>query len=172
MDPDAIRSEVDRHLSEQLLQNRHIQRIQVAMEGQKSSQTRRSLLARALRLSPSIAPEECEIVHHYCSVLKVETEVELYVYSSNEMNAGCTQPEDGRVFILVSSILLESFDHDELRFVLGHELGHHIYDHHSIPTFVGKSSEPATAVGIPSTSMATSCRGFRRSGGNSLRRAT
>jgi len=48
MDPDAIRSEVDRHLSEQLLQNRHIQRIQVAMEGQKSSQTRRSLLARAL----------------------------------------------------------------------------------------------------------------------------
>ena len=133
MVPDTIRSEVDRHLSVQLLQDQHIQRIQAAMEEHQSSQTRRSLLARALRLSPSISPKECEIVDHCCSVLDVETEVELYVYSGSEMNAGCTQPEDGRVFILVSSSLLESFEHDELCFVVGHELGHHIYSHHSIP---------------------------------------
>ena len=114
MVPDTIRSEVDRHLSVQLLQDQHIQRIQAAMEEHQSSQTRRSLLARALRLSPSISPKECEIVDHCCSVLDVE-------------------PEDGRVFILVSSSLLESFEHDELCFVVGHELGHHIYSHHSIP---------------------------------------
>ena len=125
MVPDTIRSEVDRHLSVQLLQDQHIQRIQAAMEEHQSSQTRRSLLARALRLSPSISPKECEIVDHCCSVLDVETEVELYVYSGSEMNAGCTQPEDGRVFILVSSSLLESFEHDELCFVVGYELGHH-----------------------------------------------
>ena len=97
MVPDTIRSEVDRHLSVQLLQDQHIQRIQAAMEEHQSSQTRRSLLARALRLSP-ISPKECEIVDHCCSVLDVETEVELYVYSGSEMNVGCTQPEDGRVF--------------------------------------------------------------------------
>ena len=48
MVPDTIRSEVDRHLSVQLLQDQHIQRIQAAMEEHQSSQTRRSLLARAL----------------------------------------------------------------------------------------------------------------------------
>ena len=48
MVPDTIRSEVDRHLSVQLLQDQHIQRIQAAMEEHQSSQTRRSLLARRL----------------------------------------------------------------------------------------------------------------------------
>ena len=158
MNPDTIRSKVDRHLSVQLLQDQHIQRIQAAMEEQQSSQkTRRSLLARALRLSPPVAPEECDIVDHCCSVLDVETEVELYVYSGSEMNAGCTQPEDGRVFILVSSSLLESFDHDELCFVVGHELGHHIYNHHSIPLSLLLANHRNLSSSIASTPMATSC---------------
>ena len=103
------------------------------MEEQQSSQkTRRSLLARALRLSLlHLRNVTSSIMVARYSMLKQKLSCIFTVES--EMNVGCTQPEDGRVFILVSSSLLESFDHDELCFVVGHELGHHIYNHHSIP---------------------------------------
>ena len=35
--------------------------------------------------------------------------------------------------MIFSSSLLEEFNADELKFVMGHELGHHVYDHHAIP---------------------------------------
>jgi len=37
------------------------------------------------------------------------------------------------LFIMFSSSLLESFEGSELRFVVGHELGHYLYGHHDIP---------------------------------------
>jgi hypothetical protein len=45
----------------------------------------------------------------------------------------CFKPQKGRLFVMFSSSLLESFTGAELQFVLGHELGHHIYGHHDIP---------------------------------------
>jgi uncharacterized tellurite resistance protein B-like protein len=68
--------------------------------------------------------------------LGVSHEVELFVYPSADFNAACTPTEQGRVFVLLSSALLESFDKEELTFVIGHELGHHIYGHHDIPVGV------------------------------------
>jgi predicted transcriptional regulator len=35
--------------------------------------------------------------------------------------------------VLLSSSLLEAFEPDELKFVVGHELGHHLFGHHTIP---------------------------------------
>ncbi|MBV1858535.1 MAG: M48 family metalloprotease [Nannocystaceae bacterium] len=43
------------------------------------------------------------------------------------------KPEDGRVFLLFSSQLLEMFDEGELTYVVGHELGHHKFGHHGLP---------------------------------------
>jgi uncharacterized tellurite resistance protein B-like protein len=43
------------------------------------------------------------------------------------------KPEAGRLFILLSSGLLEAFPVPERRFVIGHELGHHLFGHHDIP---------------------------------------
>jgi len=45
----------------------------------------------------------------------------------------CFKPEDERLFVMFSSSLLEGFTQQELRFVMGHELGHHVYNHHEIP---------------------------------------
>lgn len=72
--------------------------------------------------------------------------LELYAYSSPQFNAACFKPEEGRLFVMFSSSLLEAFADNELLFVMGHELGHHVYQHHDIPIgyiLRGQQSPPA-----------------------------
>jgi len=133
MNAQDIRSDADRRLYDALVEHEDVKRIQARMGELGKTGTRRNLLARALRLTPEIAPDEHRMLQESRACLSVETDVELFVYPSADFNAGCTQPEDDRVFILVSSSLLESFEIPELRYVLGHELGHHVYGHHGIP---------------------------------------
>lgn len=134
---DQIRSEADRRLQDALMEAPAVSSIVKATE-QKETHTglRRSLLASALRLSPAIAPQSNQVLQHCREVLEVETEVELFVYASPTYNAACTATEEGRVFVLLASSLLENFDEGELKYVIGHELGHHIYDHHAVPLHV------------------------------------
>ena len=128
-----LRSDVDRTLATQLLLDPSVRHVREELERAGKLGTRRSLLARALRLSRSIAPDVHRMMDGCIETLGVEAEVELYVHASATFNAGCTPVEDGRVFILVTSALLEGFESAELTYVLGHELGHHIYGHHAIP---------------------------------------
>ncbi|MCP4809398.1 MAG: M48 family metalloprotease [Proteobacteria bacterium] len=133
MNAQTIRAEADARLYRELSENEAVQRMRAAIDSQPGGGTRRSLLARALRLNGAIAPDELGIVEHCREVLDAELDVELYVYPSADFNAACTQPEDGRVFVLLSSSLLEGFTPAELQYVVGHELGHHVYGHHAIP---------------------------------------
>ena len=134
MDPHQVRSELDVELAKALASSPEVKRINDRIaEHHSHGGTRRSLLARALRMTPAVAPALNRILAHCIDTLKVETEVELYVYPSAQYNAACTQQEGDRVFVLLSSELAEGFDEDELAFVVGHELGHHIYQHHQIP---------------------------------------
>lgn len=132
--PHTYRAEADRSLAAQLMLDPSVRPILRAFaEREKAQGTRRSLLAQALRLTPAVAPALHATVDRCRTLLEVETEVELYVYPSAQYNAACTAPEGGRVFVLLSSGLAEAFDQDELAFVIGHELGHHVFDHHAIP---------------------------------------
>ena len=134
---EQIRSEADRRLQQALLEAPVVAQAVQAQEQQEApTGLRRSLLASALRLSPAIAPQSNNILSQCQEVLGVETEVELFVYPSPSYNAACTATEEGRVFVLLASSLLESFSEEELRFVIGHELGHHLYDHHAVPLHV------------------------------------
>ncbi len=134
MDPHRVRSQTDVKLAAALAATPAVTRIREELaQQQRHSSTRRSLLAQALRLTPSMAPELHGILARCSERLAVETNVELYVYPSAQYNAACTQQEGDRVFVLLSSELAEGFDPDELAFVVGHELGHHIYQHHGIP---------------------------------------
>ncbi|MDH3647028.1 MAG: M48 family metallopeptidase [Gammaproteobacteria bacterium] len=136
MNAKTIRCENDLTLFGKLLQhpdvvrtNEHLEKL--ADEG--STGLRRRLLATSVRLDPSMA----KTVHAAADVciekLDLEIPVELYVFPSPQFNAACFKPEAGRLFVMFSSSLLEGFDDRELRFVMGHELGHHVYRHHDIP---------------------------------------
>ncbi|MEO1272542.1 MAG: M48 family metallopeptidase, partial [Myxococcota bacterium] len=112
---------------------------------------RRNLLSRALRVTRSMSPELAEGVTQAREQLGLEAPVELYVVSQPEFNATCAREHNGLVIVTLTSRLVEEFSSAEIRFVIGHELGHALFGHFDIPM-------PATAVlhqyGVPFVSKA------------------
>jgi Zn-dependent protease with chaperone function len=129
-----LRAQGDRDLMAQLLAEPAVkQAIARAERDRNRGGARHRLLAGALRLSRDMAPDVAEIIDHCREKLGIETPLETYVYPSPMFNAGAVRPEAGRLFVMLSSSLLEGFEPAELRFVVGHELGHHAFGHHEIP---------------------------------------
>jgi uncharacterized tellurite resistance protein B-like protein len=107
---------------------------------------RRRLLSTSVRLSRSMSPAVHKMADHCIEALGVDIPLELYAYASPQFNAACFKPEEGRLFVMFSSSLLEAFEEKELMFVVGHEFGHHVYKHHDIPVgyiLNGKQRPPA-----------------------------
>lgn len=131
-----IRCANDLALYERLRKHRDVMRVneQIARhEAEGPSGIRRNLLATSVRLTAGMAPDIRKMADECIEKLGVELPLELYVYSSPQFNAACFKPEDDRLYVMFSSSLLEGFSSQELKFVMGHELGHHVYDHHGIP---------------------------------------
>lgn len=131
-----IRCENDRRLFEALTARQEVRRANENIErlSEKGHRSiRRRLLSTSVRLTKGMAPSVHSMADECTELLGIDTHLELFVYSSPSFNAACFKPEDGRVFVMFSSSLLEAFEGNELRFVMGHELGHHVYHHHDIP---------------------------------------
>lgn len=134
MEAEGLRAQGERELAVRLRSEPVVKKaIEAAAEAPPSG-ARRQLLATALRLTPQIAPEVAEVIAGAAKALSLDASIESYVYPGPQFNAAAIKPENGRMFVIFSSSLLEAFDANELRFVVGHELGHHVFDHHSIPT--------------------------------------
>lgn len=131
-----IRCRNDLSLAETLLKNRSVIRVneQIArMEEGDPNSIRRRLLATSVRLSERMAPELHRMAADCVEKLDMRTELHLYSFPSPQFNAMCFKPENGRLHVMFASSLLEAFSENELKFVVGHELGHHVYRHHDIP---------------------------------------
>ena len=88
---------------------------------------RMQLLGSAVRVSDRQFPRINMLHAEAASVLDVHELPELYVTASpvfNAMTIGIDKPK-----IVVNSALVDLLDDDELRFVLGHELGHALSGH-------------------------------------------
>lgn len=136
MSAEKIRCESDIKLANELLELPEVKRINRWIEEneeEKPNTIRRHLLSTSVRLSPELSPKLHEMAEHCRKTLDLELPLELYAYSSPQYNAACFKPEDGRLYIMFSSALLEAFKEKELLYVMGHEIGHHIYSHHDIP---------------------------------------
>lgn len=94
---------------------------------------RRSLLTGALRLTRSMAPEIAETLTHCRDVLGYQRKVEVYVRADAAFQASAMRCDGSPDIITLSSRVLEVFAPDELRFVIGHELGHLVFDHFRLP---------------------------------------
>ena len=136
MNAEQLRCQNDLSLFNALLEHRDVKRVNEHLAKQAEdgpTGIRRQLLATSVRLSRTMAPDVYQMLDDSVEKLAIDIPIELYVYASPQFNAACVKPEDGRLFIMFSSSLLEAFKGSELRFVIGHELGHHLYQHHDIP---------------------------------------
>ncbi|MCB1683798.1 MAG: M48 family metallopeptidase [Pseudomonadales bacterium] len=132
----SIRCINDRKMAESLLTDPLIRRVneQIARhEEDNPSGLRRRLLSTSVRLSARMAPDLHEMARECVERLEIDIEPELYVFASPQFNAMCFKPEEKHLYVMFSSSLIEGFDENELKFVVGHELGHHAYRHHDIP---------------------------------------
>jgi uncharacterized tellurite resistance protein B-like protein len=150
MNADGIRCENDVRIEQLLLDDVLIKRVKEDIErlAEKGPMgVRRQLLANSVRLSRSMSPSVHKMADHCIETLGVDIPLEIYAYASPQFNAACFKPEEGRLFVMFSSSLLEAFDENELMFVLGHEFGHHVYQHHDIPVgyiLNGRQRPPAS----------------------------
>jgi Zn-dependent protease with chaperone function len=83
---------------------------------------RMQLIADSLKVSSQQCPSLFNMFHECCSILDISAIPEFFIECNPYPNAyttGFTNP-----VVVVSSGLLEIVDDDELRFILGHELGH------------------------------------------------
>lgn len=106
-----------------------------ALEGERQNdQIRARLLADAVRLVPELMPDLHQMFHETVDQLQLTGCVEGYVYSDVAPQAQCVfVGGDTKAAVLISSGIIGLLDLDELKFVVGHELGHLIYGHHGYP---------------------------------------
>lgn len=131
-----IRSENDERIARNLLDDVYVRQVKGRIDRLSENGptgVRRHLLSSSVRLSRGMSPSVHKMADHCIEALGIDIPLELYAYASPQFNAACFKPEEGRLFIMFSSSLLEAFDENELMFVVGHEFGHHVYQHHDIP---------------------------------------
>jgi Zn-dependent protease with chaperone function len=149
-----IRCDNDLKLYQALLANLEVRRVRETLEKQEENRkgpgVRRHLLSTSVRLSRSMSGALHTMADRCQERLGIESRLELYAYPAPQFNAACFKPEDGRVYIMFSSSLLEAFSEQELLFVMGHELGHHVYRHHEIPIgyILRGKTRPAAALAL------------------------
>lgn len=112
----------------------------------QSSALHRQLLQTAYPVNEQSSPELLRIARQAQSRLDVK-DVVYYVVPSQVRNAytfGLNKPQA----VVLYSPLLEILDADELRFVIGHELGHIALDHTWLNTLLGGMSGVPTSFGL------------------------
>lgn len=131
-----IQSHRDRTLREELAADRGVILAVRKLEERVSGygfQTRRRLLTGALRLTRAVAPQIHGALSACREILGFEHPVELYVKPDPMVQAFCAKSLGGPLIVGLSSRMLETFSDQELRFVIGHEIGHAMFDHFAIP---------------------------------------
>ena len=84
-------------------------------------------LASAARVGPDQFPELWEDYLEACEILGFEEPPELYVTQTPFVNAGAVGVD--QPFVVINSAMLVLLDRDEVRSILGHELGHVLSGH-------------------------------------------
>lgn len=129
----AIVFEGDSELRAQLLQSRELGAFwrEIAAMGPPPDK-RIDLLKRSIRLTPGLAPRLFACIEHCRAVLGLRTPIDAFCQQDALSNAFVVPSRDGRITMCFTSAALEALDDGELCSVIGHELGHVIFEHHAL----------------------------------------
>ncbi len=94
-----------------------------------------ALMQEAFAVTPSRAPELAEVVEE-CQTKLQPGEVEVYLTKKNQMNAYTFGIDSPKVLVLYTP-LLKFLSPNELKFIIGHEMGHVALGHTWLNTIIG-----------------------------------
>ena len=89
-----------------------------------------SFLMRHLPVNKSLTPDIHTSIRDCLSILGLDNpkhNVSIFIYQHHEINAKCLTGFEGNILILLSSSLVRFLKDSELKFVIGHELGHYLF---------------------------------------------
>ncbi|MBR0023565.1 MAG: M48 family metalloprotease [Muribaculaceae bacterium] len=111
---------------------------------------RSSMEGHSLRVQKELLPDIYELCQDVKKKLKFKDEVDFYITGDSDVNAFSLAAEDeGEHHIVnVNSALFDLMSTDELRFVIGHELGHLINKDTALARLIGFVFPPNAAVPV------------------------
>ncbi|MCG5053281.1 MAG: M48 family metallopeptidase [Myxococcales bacterium] len=131
-----IRARRDRELFEALRRDRGVEKALARYEEKASGygfRHRRALLAESIRLSRHMAPQVSAALADCRDALGFREPVEVFLRPEPVYGAFCARGRSGPLVVGLTARLLDEFSPEELRFVMGHELGHALFRHHDLP---------------------------------------
>jgi len=130
VDYELLRLDLEKTISEELyrlFRGDVIQRVLREGKVESSQEHLRMMLeGHAFRVTERMAPRLFQLCHEVMAALRFEDPVEFFVRSTPELNCAAYSrvEEDQAHIVMINSGLFERFDDAEMRFVIGHELGH------------------------------------------------
>ena len=149
MDLQTIRYAGDRKDTEELYKVYNVEQIIQSHEGilKEHMSFRDQLLASSVRLTPAISPRVHKIVEVAKERLGIVADIEFFSLNDKSYNAFAFNVND-QLSIVFTSSLLEAFSDEEILFVLGHELGHIIFEHNRLLLLYNPNEEKKTFLPI------------------------
>lgn len=87
----------------------------------------------SLLISEKVTPQIYSILIKTCNNLKLDMEnVSAYIYSSPDNQAACFLGDKDKCNIMITSGLIDLMDESELKFIIGHEIGHFLLKHGTV----------------------------------------
>jgi len=103
------------------------------------------LISNGLEVTKINAPKLSNLLAESKKALQIDekTKITMYVHNSQEINAGCIFLDANNYAVFLNAGLINLMDEDELKFVIGHELGHLKFQHHKIIKEPNSAISPA-----------------------------
>ncbi len=134
LDLDALRFTYESYLFQDLIRHPEIRAWREEVGRARGFNLRkRHLLGTAVRITDLLLPELHGIYQDCLQRVGVNTaEGYLYVFQASEYNA-YVQAHQSHFDMVLSSAIVKDFKPTEIAFVIGHELGHVLFEHNDIP---------------------------------------
>lgn len=100
------------------------------------------LALNSLKISRETTPDLYNCLEITCKNLYLDVQqVNAYVTSSPEIQASCISFNKDNCIITLTSAVINLLDFDEIKFVIGHELGHFLLSHNIEEQYLAESQE-------------------------------
>jgi len=98
----------------------------------------------SLRITREIGTDFSNLLEKVKKSLAISVDVDLYIKKEGEINAFCIKESAENYVVCLTGSLVEHMDTAQIEFVLGHELGHAVYDHHLLPihNIISETDDP------------------------------